>query len=66
MFVALLQLFELLEWGGGKGFVLPPMLNTGRATGILDSEYLNARYKDYTSLLEQRMSNDAPSKIKCQ
>lgn len=63
MFFAIVHLFELLEWGGGKGFVIPPLLNTGRAAGILESNYLSARYKDYAILLEQRMSSECPSDL---
>eukprot|EP00977_Amphora_coffeiformis_P008784 scaffold1992_cov187-Amphora_coffeaeformis.AAC.2 len=58
LFLAVLQLFEILEWGGGKGLALPNMLKAGRSAGILQAHETSAKYEAYSALLEERISSD--------
>ena len=58
MFLAIVQLFEILEWGGGKGLALPNMLKAGRSAGILQADEIGARYQGYSALLEERINGE--------
>lgn len=50
--VALLHLFDALEWGGGKGIALPPLLNACRTVGSFQTEDLDQKYEQYSKTLE--------------
>jgi hypothetical protein len=50
--VALLHLFDALEWGGGKGIALPPLLNACRIVGSFQTEDVDKKYQQYSQTLE--------------